>query len=398
MRESWRWYGPDDPVSLDDVRQAGAREIVTALHQVPIGEAWTVAEVEERKRIIESGPRSRLDWTVVESIPIPDDVKRTGRAATRSIAAWIASMEALAACGIRIVCYNFMPVVDWCRTDLEWELANGARAMRFDATRFAAFELFILKRPGAERDYDEATRANARAAFETMGEEGVDQLVANIASALPGSTTEPLTIPAFRDKLEAYARVDAATLRRHLVEFLAAVTPRAEELGVTLTLHPDDPPRPLFGLPRIASSAQDYAALFDAVPSPANGICLCTGSLGAGPANDLPAIAARFAPRIAFAHLRATLREPDGSFFESDHLDGDVDMIAVLKALLAEDRGRAGDKKIVFRSDHGHRMLDDLAATKRTNPGYTAIGRLRGLAELRGAIRALESVPRGSDR
>ncbi|WP_020186469.1 mannonate dehydratase [Methylopila sp. 73B] len=391
MRESWRWFGPDDPVSLDDVRQAGAREVVTALHQVPIGEAWTVAEVEERKRIIESGPRSRLDWTVVESIPIPDDVKRTGAAARRSIAAWIASLEALAACGVRIVCYNFMPVVDWCRTDLEWELANGARAMRFDLPRFATFELHILKRPGAERDFDPATRARAKAVFEAMTEDDVADLVTNIASALPGSTTEPLTIPAFREKLAAYGRVDAAVLRRHLVEFLEAVTPRAEELGITLTLHPDDPPRPLFGLPRVASSGDDYAALFDAVPSPANGMCYCTGSLGAGPANDLPSIARRFGPRIAFAHLRATRREADGSFFEADHLDGDVDMVAVLKALLAEDRVRASDRKIVFRSDHGHRMLDDLGPTKRTNPGYTAIGRLRGLAELRGAIRALEA-------
>ena len=391
MRESWRWFGPDDPVSLDDVRQAGAREIVTALHQVPIGEAWSVAQVEERKRIIESGPRSRLDWTVVESIPIPDDVKRLGGAATRSIAAWIASLEALASCGIRIVCYNFMPVVDWCRTDLEWELPNGARAMRFDLARFAAFELHILKRPGTERDFDPATRARATAVFDAMTEDDVADLVANIASALPGSTTEPLTIPAFREKLEAYRDVDAAVLRRHLVEFLQAVTPRAEELGVTLTLHPDDPPRPLFGLPRVASSGDDYAALFDAVPSPANGMCFCTGSLGAGPANDLPAIARRFGPRIAFAHLRATRREADGSFFEADHLDGDVDMVAVLQALLAEDRSRASDEKIVFRSDHGHRMLDDLGPSKRTNPGYTAIGRLRGLAELRGAIRALEA-------
>ncbi|GBD47910.1 mannonate dehydratase [Methylopila sp. Yamaguchi] len=391
MRESWRWFGPDDPVSLDDVRQAGAREVVTALHQVPIGEAWTVAEVEERKRIIESGPRSRLDWTVVESIPIPDDVKRTGGVATRSIAAWIASLEALAACGIRIVCYNFMPVVDWCRTDLEWELPNGARAMRFDLARFAAFELHILQRPGAERDFDAATRARAKAVYEAMTEDDVAALVTNIASALPGSTTEPLTIPAFRDKLAAYRDVDAAVLRRHLVEFLQAVTPRAEALGVTLTLHPDDPPRPLFGLPRVASSGDDYAALFDAVPSPANGMCYCTGSLGAGPANDLPAIARRFGPRIAFAHLRATRREADGSFYESDHLDGEVDMVAVLKVLLAEDRARTADRKIVFRSDHGHRMLDDLRPTKRTNPGYTAIGRLRGLAELRGVIRALEA-------
>lgn len=393
MLEGWRWYGPDDPVSLDDVRQAGAAHIVTALHQVPIGEAWTRKAVEERKNIIENGQpgRSQLAWSVVESIPIPDDVKRLGGGATRSIEAWIASLEAVAAAGIRIVCYNFMPVVDWCRTDLEWELPNGARAMRFDADRFAAFELHILQRPGAANEYSPAAQARARQVFERMSQADIDYLVMVIASALPGSTTEPMTIPQFRDRLEQYRDIDPKALRRHLIEFLAKVTPVAERLGVTLTLHPDDPPRPLFGLPRIASSAEDYQALFDAVPSKANGICLCTGSLGVRAENDLPAMAERFAPRIAFAHLRATRREADGlSFHESDHLDGDVDMIAVLKALLKENRRRAADNKIVFRPDHGHRMLDDLAATKRTNPGYTAIGRLRGLAELRGAIRAIE--------
>lgn len=391
MREGWRWFGPADPVSLDDIRQAGAGEIVTALHQTPIGEAWTRREVEARKAVIEAGAKTPLAWTVVESIPIPDDVKRLGGGAEKSIAAWIASMEALAASGIRIICYNFMPVIDWCRTDLEWELPNGAKALRFDATRFAAFDLHILERPGAEADYPEAARAAAREAFGAMEQADIDYLVMVIASALPGSTTEPLTVPAFRDKLLAYRDIDAARLRRHLIEFLARVTPVAEALGVVLTLHPDDPPRPLFGLPRIASSAEDYAALFDAVPSRANGMCLCTGSLGVRETNDLPAMAERFAKRIAFAHLRATLRETDGiSFHESDHLDGDVDMIAVLKALLAEDARRAAGEKIVFRPDHGHRMLADLAAEKRTNPGYTAIGRLRGLAELRGAIRALQ--------
>jgi mannonate dehydratase len=233
-------------------------------------------------------------------------------------------------------------------------------------------------------------QAAAKRAYEAMSQEDIDYLIMVIASALPGSTNEPLTIPEFREKLRAYKDVGAAVLRRHLVEFLQKVTPVAEGLGVRLTLHPDDPPRPLFGLARIASSEEDYAALFDAVPSEANGICFCTGSLGVRAANDLPAMARRFGPRIAFAHLRATRRERDGSFYESDHLDGDVDMIAVLKELLAEDRGRPEGEKIVFRPDHGHRMLDDLAATKRTNPGYTAIGRLRGLAELRGAIRALQ--------
>lgn len=391
MREGWRWYGPDDPVSLDDVRQAGAKEIVTALHHVPIGEAWTEADVAARKELVARDRRAPLAWTVAESIPVPDAVKRTGGRATAEIDAWIASLEALAASDVRIVCYNFMPVIDWCRTDLEWELPNKARALRFDQTRFAAFDLHILARPGAEADYPDSVRRAARQAYEAMTQDDIDYLVMVIASALPGSTTEPLTIPAFRDKLHAYAGIDAGVLRRHLVEFLERVAPAAEALGVTLTLHPDDPPRPLFGLPRVASTEADYAALFDAVPSKANGMCLCTGSLGVRPDNDVPAMARRFGPRIAFAHLRATRREADGlSFYESDHLDGDVDMIAVLKALLAEDSRRPAGEKIVFRPDHGHRMLDDLAAGKRTNPGYTAIGRLRGLAELRGAIRALE--------
>jgi mannonate dehydratase len=393
MLQGWRWYGPNDPVSLDDIRQAGATDVVTALHQVPIGEAWTRAAVEERKEIIENGPpgRSPLRWSVVESIPIPDDVKRLGGSATRSIEAWIESLKAVASAGIKIVCYNFMPVVDWCRTDLEWELPNGARAMRFDQDRFAAFDLHILKRPGAPVDYSPAALARAKQVFEAMSPADIDYMVMAVASALPGSTTEPLTIPQFRDRLEQYSGITSQVLRRHLIEFLARVTPVAEEVGVTLTLHPDDPPRSLFGLPRIASSAADYQALFDAVPSKANGICLCTGSLGVRAENDLPAMARQFAPRIAFTHLRATKRDPDGlSFVESDHLDGDVDMIAVLKALLEENRHRSTGEKIVFRPDHGHRMLDDLAETKRTNPGYTAIGRLRGLAELRGAIRAIE--------
>lgn len=393
MLEGWRWYGPNDPVSLDDVRQAGATDIVSALHQVPIGEAWTRKGVEERKNFIENGQpgRSPLTWSVVESIPIPDDVKRLGAKATKSIEAWIASLEAVAASGIKIICYNFMPVVDWCRTDLEWELPNGARAMRFDQDRFAAFELHILERPAAVQEYSQEAQARAKALFERMSQADIDYLIMAIASALPGSTTEPMTIPQFRDRLEAYRDITPKILRRHLAEFLARVAPVAEQLGVSLTLHPDDPPRPLFGLPRVASTADDYQALFDAVPSKANGICLCTGSLGVRAENDLPAMAERFGPRIAFAHLRATKREADGlTFYESDHLDGDVDIVAVLKALLNENARRPPDKQIVFRPDHGHRMLDDLAATKRTNPGYTAIGRLRGLAELRGAIRAIE--------
>lgn len=393
MRQGWRWFGPKDPVSLDDVRQAGASEIVSSLHHLPIGAEWTREEVAAYKALIEDAPPGRLPlrWTVVESIPIPDDVKRLGGSAKASIEAWIASLEALAANDVRIVCYNFMPVVDWARTDLDWPLPNGATALRFDNDRFAAFELFVLKRAGAERDFNEATKARARALFDAMGQSEIDYLVHVIASALPGSTTEPLTIPAFRDKLAQYREIDHDRLRRHLVEFLEAVTPHAERLGMKLTLHPDDPPRPLFGLPRVASTAADYAALFEAVPSPANGMCFCTGSLGVRADNDLPAMARDFGPRIHFAHLRATKREGDGaSFHEADHLDGDVDMVRVVAALLSEHRRRGAEDGLVFRPDHGHRMLDDLRKT--VTPGYTAIGRLKGLAELRGVIATLEAL------
>ncbi|RYC30580.1 mannonate dehydratase [Lichenibacterium minor] len=392
MRQGWRWYGPDAFVSLDDVRQAGATDIVSALHAVPIGEAWSRAAVAERKQLIEATPpgRTPLRWSCVESIPIPDAVKRRGGAAKAEIESWIASLEAVADCEIDTICYNFMPVVDWTRTDIDHVLPTGATAMRFDQDRFAAFDLHILRRPGAEADYSEADRARARAAFDAMPDEGVAELTRTIASALPGSTTEPMTVDGFRDKLDQYREVDAARLRRHLIEFLAAVTPAAEARGVTLTLHPDDPPRPLFGLPRVASTGDDYAALFEAVPSRANGMCFCTGSLGVRADNDLPAIARRFADRIGFAHLRATKREADPrSFHESDHLDGDVDMVAVLRELVAAEGRRGGP--ILFRPDHGHRMLDDLA--KPVSPGYPAIGRLKGLAELRGILHAIGAKP-----
>ncbi len=392
MRQAWRWFGPKAGVSLDNVRQAGATDIVSALHEVPIGEAWTTDQVRARKSLIESTPSDRtpLTWSVVESIPIPDAVKRLGGAAKHEIAAWIASMEALNANDIKVICYNFMPVVDWCRTDLDYVTPTGSTAMRFDHNSFAVFDLHILQRNGAEKDYSAADREIASDLYEAMGAQEISDLTRNIASALPGSTTEPLTIPAFRDKLEAYSGIDAPRLRKHLIEFLEAVAPVADDLGVKLTLHPDDPPRSLFGLPRIASTEADYAALFDAVPSAANGMCFCTGSLGVRADNDLPKIARRFASRIHFSHLRATTREGDGrSFHEAAHLEGDVDMVAVLRELLAEDRKRAKSDSIIFRSDHGHRMLDDL--NKEVTPGYPAIGRLRGLAELRGIIHALDA-------
>jgi mannonate dehydratase len=392
MLQAWRWYGPGDYVSLDDVRQAGATDIVNALHELPPGAEWTSAAVAARKRLIEETPpgRSALRWSVVESIPVPDDVKRLGKAASASIDVWIASLQAVAANGVATICYNFMPVLDWTRTDLGWLLPNGARALRFDQAHFAAFDVHILRRKGAEADYSEAVLRGARGAFERLTEGEAEELTRNIAAGLPGATSDKLDLQGLREKLAAYAGIGAAALRGNLIAFLECVAPVAEGLGVKLTLHPDDPPRPLFGLPRIASTAQDYQSLFDAVPSPANGMCFCTGSLGVSASNDLPDIARRFASRIHFAHLRSTRREADGSFYESDHLDGDVDMIAVLRELLAEDRRRGLTEKIPFRPDHGHQMLDDLH--KKTNPGYSAIGRLKGLAELRGAIKALEAA------
>ncbi len=392
MRQGWRWFGPQSPVTLDDVRQAGATNVVSSLHEIPIGRAWTEAEVRDRKSLIETAPpgRSTLKWSVIESIPIPDAVKRKGGGAKQEIEAWIASLEAVAACDIPIVCYNFMPVVDWTRTELDHVIDTGATAMRFDHRKFAAFDLYVLKRANAEADYSEEDKVEARAALDSMDEAEIASITYNITAALPGSTTDPLTLPQFRDRLSEYAGIGPDRLRQHLIEFLQAVVPVAEARGVKLTLHPDDPPRPLFGLPRIASTASDYAALFDAVPSSANGMCYCTGSLGVRADNDLPAIARRFASRIHFAHLRATTREGDGrSFHESAHLEGNVDMVAVLKELVAEDRRRASNQSIVFRSDHGHRMLDDL--NKTVTPGYPAIGRLRGLAELRGILYALEA-------
>jgi mannonate dehydratase len=395
MRQAWRWYGPDDPVTLDHVRQAGAHEIVTALHQYAPGEVWPRAAVAERKALIENTPAGRvpLRWTVVESIPVPDDIQRGGEGARAAIEVWIESMRAVAAEGIRTICYNVMPVVDWTRTDLDFPVPTGATALRFDHDRFVAFDLHVLKRAGAEADYDAATQARARKAFEAMGQGEIETLTRDISAGLPGATTFSQNLDAFRERIASYRGITPDKMRANVVAFLERVTPVAEQLGVRLTLHPDDPPRPIFGLPRIASTRADYAALFQAVPSPANGICFCVGSLGSRPDNDVVDMAKDFAPRIHFAHLRATRIDDGGksiSFTESDHLDGDVNMIDVLRVLVAENARRGSGERIPFRPDHGHRMLDDIEKT-RINPGYTGIGRLKGLAELRGAIRALEA-------
>jgi mannonate dehydratase len=394
MRQAWRWYGPDDPVTLDHVRQAGADEIVSALHQFAPGEPWPRKAIAERKALIENtaAGRAPLRWTVVESIPLPDDILRASVGAVHATDAWIESLRAIAAEGIRTICYNVMPVVDWTRTDLDFPLATGATALRFDHDRFAAFDLYVLKRHGAEADYDAPTRARAQRIADALAQGDADLLTKNISAGLPGATTSSQNLDAFRARIAAFSGITPDKMRANVAAFLGKVLPVAEQIGARLTLHPDDPPRPLFGLPRIASTAADYQALFDAVPSPANGICFCVGSLGSRPDNDVVAMARRFGRRIFFAHLRATRIDNAGnslSFTESDHLDGDVNMIEVLRVLVAENGKRDGAWRIPFRPDHGHRMLDDIEKT-RINPGYTGIGRLKGLAELRGAIRALQ--------
>ena len=394
MRQAWRWYGPNDPVTLDHVRQAGATEIVSALHQYAPGEVWPQKAVAERKAIIENTPpgRSPLKWTIIESIPVPDDIQRGGAGARRQTEIWIESMRAVAAEGIRTICYNVMPVVDWTRTDLDYPMPTGATALRFDHDRFAAFDLHVLKRKGAEGDYDEATRARARKVADGLSQADAELLTRNISAGLPGATTFSENLDAFRERIASYGNITPDEMRANVAAFLAKVTPVAEQLGVRLTLHPDDPPRAIFGLPRIASTANDYKALFDAVASAANGICFCVGSLGSRPDNDVVQMAREFGPRIYFAHLRSTRIDDAGrsiSFTESDHLDGDVNMIDVLRVLMAENGKREAAWRIPFRPDHGHRMLDDIEKV-RINPGYTGIGRLKGLAELRGAIRVLQ--------
>jgi len=390
MKQAWRWFGPDAGISLDAVRQAGATDIVSALHHIPIGTAWSYEEVSKRKSFIEDSPTSRirLKWSVVESIPIPDAVKLRGAAAKAEIDTWIASMKAVADNDIFVVCYNFMPVVDWTRTDTDFAMPSGATAMRFDVERYAAFDLHILKRENAEDDYDAAMIKRANRMFETMSDVERERVTNTIVAALPGAATQSLTLSEFRNKLNEYMGLSAEKLRQNLIEFLEIVTPAAEAMGVRLALHPDDPPRSLFGLPRVVSTADDYQALFDAVPSPANGICFCTGSLGARQDNDLVAMSEHFVDRIGFAHLRAVKHEViPGSFHEASLLEGDADMVGVVRNLLAGEARRAPEDEIIFRPDHGHRMLGDLH--EDTGPGYPAVGRLRSLAELRGIIAGL---------
>jgi len=400
MRESWRWFGPDDPVTITDIRQTGATDIVSALHAIPAGQVWPLEAIEAHKALIETGnsEAAPLHWTVVESIPVHEDIKLARPGCEKFIEAWAQSMENLAQCGIKTICYNFMPVIDWTRTDLNYKLPSGAYALRFDQKKFAAFDLFILKRDKAEADYSVDEISEAETVFNAMEAAEREQLTKNIIAGLPGKMTEAYGLEDFRAMLANYQAVDAAALRRNLFAFLDHVLPRAEKCGVKLAIHPDDPPRDMLGLPRIICTAEDLDILFDAQPSPSNGITLCVGTYSSRPDNDLPAMAKQFGPRIHFSHLRGVSRDPDEqrSFYEASHLDSDIDMVAVIKELLDEEarRNKAGQssEEIFIRPDHGFQMMDDIG--KKVNPGYSTIGRMKGLAEVRGVIRALSAQTR----
>ena len=391
MEQTWRWFGPKDPVPLQHIRQAGATGIVSALHHLPNGAVWSIAEIEKRKAEIEA---AGLTWSVVESVPVSEDIKTRSGDWRAHLQAYAQTIRNLGACDIRTVCFNFMPVIDWTRTDLAYRLADGSLSLRFDATEFAAFDLFILRRQSAEAEYTPERIAQAKAAYDRMDQAAQDKLTKTIIAGLPGAE-ESYTLEMLRTALDRYRGMSKEELRSQVGEFLDAVVPAAEEAGARLGIHPDDPPRTLLGLPRIVSTAEDARWVLGRVESPANGLTFCTGCYGARPDNNLVAMAKEFAARIHFLHLRSTRREADPeTFYEAAHLEGDVDMVGVIKEVVLEERRRTNDGRadaaIPMRPDHGHQMLDDIG--KRVNPGYSAIGRLKGLAELRGVARAVEAL------